>query len=451
LPRERRREEVLWFALVFALGAAGCTKPQRDVVAGELVTFNDNGAWSWFQDERALVDRERDLLLVASIPSGDGPGSAGRRGGVEVVSYDLSTREKKRHVLDHVGDDERNAPAILLRPDGRYLVMYANNNADKLSRYRVSKEPHDPGEWTKRQTFDWSAVGCDSNVTYANLVYLAAEDRTYNFARACFKSPNLLVSEDRGETWSYGGLLLTGKRKARVNAYVKLSSNGIDRIDFVATERHPSDFETSLYHGYIEGGQLYRTDGSMVDDDLFDEESPEPSAFTPVFKTGSEVSGVKLTHAWPADFHANASGLHAVLTARVNGNAEDHRFVYATLENGEWRLSLLAKAGGPLIKGEKDYTGLAAIDPDRPGEVYVSTPIDPRSGEATAHYELYKGVTRDAGKSWAWSAVTTGSTMDNVRPIVPAWGEGTAVIWMRGRLSGPQAYRTSVVGIIERR
>ena len=28
----------------------------RDLVNGNLVQFNDNGTWSWYQDERALMD-----------------------------------------------------------------------------------------------------------------------------------------------------------------------------------------------------------------------------------------------------------------------------------------------------------------------------------------------------------------------------------------------------------
>ena len=36
--------------------------------------LNDNGAWCWFQDERALVDPERRLLVVGSIASVGGKG-----------------------------------------------------------------------------------------------------------------------------------------------------------------------------------------------------------------------------------------------------------------------------------------------------------------------------------------------------------------------------------------
>ena len=42
--------------------------------------LNDNGAWCWFQDERALVDPERGLLVVGSIASVGGK-DGDRRGG----------------------------------------------------------------------------------------------------------------------------------------------------------------------------------------------------------------------------------------------------------------------------------------------------------------------------------------------------------------------------------
>ena len=37
-----------------------------DYVAGTLIVFNDNGAWSWYQDERAIVDPAAGALLIGS-------------------------------------------------------------------------------------------------------------------------------------------------------------------------------------------------------------------------------------------------------------------------------------------------------------------------------------------------------------------------------------------------
>ena len=47
-----------------AVGTPGGTS---DYVAGTLIVFNNNGAWSWFQDERAIVDSVAGTLLVGSV------------------------------------------------------------------------------------------------------------------------------------------------------------------------------------------------------------------------------------------------------------------------------------------------------------------------------------------------------------------------------------------------
>ena len=39
-------------------------------MVGNLVTFNDNGGWCWYQDERAVVDKTGNKLVIASIASG---------------------------------------------------------------------------------------------------------------------------------------------------------------------------------------------------------------------------------------------------------------------------------------------------------------------------------------------------------------------------------------------
>ena len=52
---------------------------------------NDNAAWCWFQDERALVDPTSNLLVVGSIASTGGVDGEQRGGNVEVTVVDLST------------------------------------------------------------------------------------------------------------------------------------------------------------------------------------------------------------------------------------------------------------------------------------------------------------------------------------------------------------------------
>ena len=65
----------------------------------DLIVFNDNGAWSWFEDERAVVDEFGGVLLVSSVANGSGSGGAARHGNVEVTTFDLAETSTERTVL----------------------------------------------------------------------------------------------------------------------------------------------------------------------------------------------------------------------------------------------------------------------------------------------------------------------------------------------------------------
>ena len=53
--------------LVFGAGL-----PAQDRVHGHLINFQDNGAWSWFEDERSIVDPLRGRILVGSCADNGG-------------------------------------------------------------------------------------------------------------------------------------------------------------------------------------------------------------------------------------------------------------------------------------------------------------------------------------------------------------------------------------------
>lgn len=77
-----------------------------------IVTFNDDGAWSWFQDERAIVDRGK--LIIGSVAAGTDDKS--RKGDIEVVTYDIGSGNKtlsqlRDKLLDARGAyDDHNSP-----------------------------------------------------------------------------------------------------------------------------------------------------------------------------------------------------------------------------------------------------------------------------------------------------------------------------------------------------
>jgi hypothetical protein len=449
---------------IFLLTLTAFTRPalaaEVNQIAGNLFTLNDNGAWSWYMDERVIVDPTAGKILASSVGNASGSGGSARAGDIEVATYDLASGQTARFTLhDNLAADDHNAAALLIRPDGRYLAMYTKHNAEKYSYYRVSTNPHDATSWGAEKTFDWSATpGSDFNATYSNLFYLSAENRTYNFARANNRSPNMMISSNAGDTWTYGGKLFsTTTNVGYVNGYFRYATNGVDRIDFIGTEHHPRDFNNNIYHGYIQGGKMYRSDGSLVDNNIFDNSAPNQTSLTKVFSSDPENGSQEFTRAWTTDLEIDASGNpYAIFTVRANdipvnsAGYKDHRFFYARYDGAQWHVHQLAKAGERLYTSEQDYTGLVALDPHDPNTVYMSSTIDPRDDASLAFHELFRGVTADLGATWNWTPITFNSQMDNLRPTVAHWDDQhTALLWMRGTYRSMFDYDLDIVGLTQ--
>ncbi|TWT91727.1 hypothetical protein Pla108_42100 [Botrimarina colliarenosi] len=460
--------------------------PPKDVVHGNLVQFANNGAWSWFQDERAIVDAQRGQLIVGSIANRDGYGGESVDGHVQTTHFNLSTGVRTRYThndLESYGaGDDHNVPALLKKSDGDILAVYAAHNRldgveDDRSYYRTYDA--EAQAWGAESEYHWwdvipSNAPGNGGTTYSNVFQLSAEDpdgdgvgRLYNIARTN-QSPHIMYSDDNGGTWQYGGQLTKQASgppsSSYVNGYYKYVSNGVDRIDLIATEFHPRDYNNSLYHAYIQNGKLYNSDGVVIDDNLFDAaESFDPGNvsstddFTQVFQSGTSSN----SRVWNTDVQTYEDGSISVLfKARAGGfgshssGAGDHRVWFARFDpqTTEWTTTEIAKAGGQLFPGnETDYTGLGALHPQDPNTIYLSTEIDPTTDEQLAHHEIYRGETADAGQTWTWTAVTENSSYDNLRPIIPSWDENsTAVLWWRGSMDNSHDYDTAVVGVIDR-
>lgn len=407
-----------------------------------------NGAWTWFTDERAIVDtdagRDGPRILIGSVTAErDTTG-----GHIDVLWWDVGSGETGHFRLhEELERDDHNVPALFVRPDGRYLAMYSKHGNDSYTRWRVSTNPHDPAEWEPERTLDNGA-----GTTYCNVYRLPHDDagdgRTYCFTRTVNWDPNVLVSSDAGSTWAYGGRLLRQDAPDR-RPYVRYTGDG-ERIHFTTTDDHPQTYNNSIYHGYVEDGKLFDSSGTVLNEDVFSDgtNAPEPDDLTTVFEANTEFDQIRMTHGWTIDTAIDAAGRPiALFQARADGDPTDHRFFYARYDGTEWEVSYVAKAGPPLYAGEDDYTGLGAIDPDTPTSVVLSTPIDPRDDSELDHYELFAASTSDGGTAWDWAPLTPDATADNFRPLLPASDEATdALVWMRGEYASYTRWETDVVG-----
>lgn len=419
-----------------------------DDVAGELITFNDNGAWVWFTDERAIVDTATNQIIVTSVADQSGTGGLSRNGDIEIASYNFETESITRQTLaNSLEANDHAQPAIYRRTDGRYAVAYSRHNDTSGSRFIVSTNPGDITSWSSV-----SFVNSGSPATYLNLHYLPNDNngvgRLYNFVRSENFDPNVHISNDEGTTWSYAGKLVTEGSSSQ-RPYARYASDG-EKIHVSVTEHHPRNLQNSIYHGYMQDGALYNTAGSIVDANIFDANGVSTTNLTQVFENGTSFGGTVMNRAWTVDNAIASDGAPVtVFQVRANDSDADHRFIYGKWNGSGWQLNELAKAGSYLYQAENDYTGLVAIDPNDANRVYISSTVDPRDDKTTDHYEIYEGVTADDGVSWDWSAITENSTMDNIRPIVPEWDdENTAVLWLRGEYTTFIDYDLDVVGIV---
>jgi hypothetical protein len=457
----RCRFGVLLLAILLP-GPSAAAGETKDYVAGSLVQLNDNGAWSWFMDERVIVDRGR--LIVGSVRA-VGPrqdrGKDPDSGNVEISVYEIATGKVDNVVLHrHFEQDDHDVPAFLVLPDGRYLAAYSQHGQERRFYFRIS-EPNDPLTWGDATVVetpgDDAAPYSGNNVTYANLFRMPS-GRIYNFFRGFDLDPNYMYSDDAGASWTYGGRVLRGRDG--YSPYLKYAFDGESKIHFVATEDHPRNHDNSLYHGILFDDKIHGSDGKVLAE-LSTTTEPAIAAWelTRVFRGDADHV------AWMCDIELDADERPYVAFTVQRGGAglpptkggEDHRFYYARWDGEKWDVHEMAYAGKRLYPYEDDYTGLAALDPSDPDMVYISTDADPASGEplisnadGQRHHELFRGRTKDGGATWTWEALTANSSCDNLRPLVPKWDDPrTALAWMRGKYTyNAGEWSTAVVGMI---
>jgi hypothetical protein len=412
-------------------------------VAADFIQLNDDAGWCWFEDERVLI--VGDQLVAGSVAMGTR--DPARKGDIEVMSYDLKGGNIIRHTLhQQLQADDHNSPALLRRTDGRYLAMYSKHGPENRIYYRVTVRPGDVSEWREEHVFVPSE---SSRVTYSNLHWLSDDNRgrgrLYNFFRGFDNTykPSWMYSDDEGETWTAGGLLVDFPVTVRHRPYVKYASDGKATIHFAFTEGHPANYDNSIYHVYFRAGQLHRSDGTVIR--ALRDGPVVPAEATRIF-TG-DPNNVGWIHDLALDDLGRPRLVYSVQKdsaglGRGQGG-HDLRYRFARWDGKAWQDGEIAYAGERLYAGEDDYAGGICVHPDDPQTIFISTNVDPDTGEklTSGHYEIFRGTMPTGAVKCTWTPVTKNSALDNLRPIVPKWKRGkTALLWLRGKYSSYTNY-----------
>lgn len=423
----------------------GAPQPHRP-----FFVLNDDAGWCWFEGPRAIVHQGK--LIAGTVANGRR--QPDRRGDIEATVYDLGSGERTVFELhDRLQADDHNSPVFLVRPDGRILTVYAKHGPENHFYYRISV-PNNPAQWEPTRTFTPSA---STRLTYQNLALLRAEtNRIYNFFRGLNNTwkPSYACSDDGGQSWRTGNVVI-GSPAAR--PYVRYASDGERTIHLFYTEGHPRDYDNSVYHIFYRAGLLHRSDGSAIA--KLTDGLRAPDEGTRIFKGDPDHV------AWCVDIALDRRGYPCVVYSVQLGSAglppreggADHRYRYARWNGERWIDQPLAFAGTRLYAGEDDYTGLAALDPGDPDVVYISTNADPGSGaplisaaDGQRHWEVFRGSTADAGRTWSWTPVTANSNVDNLRPVALDVSGTKILLWLRGQYFSYTRYELDLVCSITR-
>lgn len=419
-------------ASVVAITAAALTLPATQPVSAgaqavptttqSAVTALGNGAWCWFGDPRAVrVTGQRDQDVVGWIDT---------HGGVTVDAIDRRTGQQQKVVLGHLREDDHSDPSLLVEPDKRITAFYSGHSGKHMY-YRTTVRPEDVSAWGPTHKLASNSPG-RFGYTYPNPVVLPSEgNRLWLFWRGGNWEPTFATRSSNGH-WSSAKDLIgsPGQRP-----YLKVASNGRDRIALAFTDGHPRNVQTSIYYAEYRHGELWTASGKSLG---------RPGA-RPIHPSHAEIvydaksSGVR---AWVHDVSYDAQGRPVIVFATFPSK-DNHEYWYARWTGNHWDRHQIVGAGPSISDAEHQYSAGIVLDHKDPSIVYLSRKIG-----STRQVERW--TTPDGGSSWQHQALTQGTGVDSIRPVVVreaanATGPSSDVAWLSGRYGAYRDYGTKVV------
>ena len=445
---------------VFITGLAIFTSVRASAQTNFAQLASD-GAWTWFNDPRAIFHNGK--LYFGFVRSADS------KSVLDV--FDLSTGQNSDlWVSAFTQLDDHNNPGLLSKQDGKLLAVYSRHLSDQYFAYRLSSStnPVSSADWGAEQHIANSGAA----MTYANPFQLSSESgKIYNFCRNTNYNPTVYTSVDSGTNWSAPQILIkagTGSTRP----YVKYSCDYTNRIEFLYTDGHPREvISNSLYHLYYQTNTFSKTDGTFVKNYsglpiLHD--SGERGSVIYQYSTAAQSDPnqwIPRGRSWCWEIASQTNGqpacVFSVMVSNVMGTTQgtDDRiyYYYARWTGAAWQKRFIAQAGKPLYAAENDYAGGICLDPTDVNTIYISsdalnpfdltqtTNVPLRAGN---RYEIWRGNTTDGGLTFAWSQITSNSSLDNIRPYIPRRNGGEqCLLWLRGTYASYTSYALSIVGL----
>lgn len=395
--------------------------------SGSYQSLTFNGSWCWFSDPRAVYYEGRHKRTYC--------GWVDNFGDIQIGFYDHETHEIHSSVLyDNLQADDHDNPSILFDEQGRLLIFFNRHGGSSLYLVR-SAEPEEITTWGPVKQLHLNdpevlkKMNCADEYTYTCPVMLSAEHgRIYLFWRGADSKPTYSYSDDDGETWTAGKIFFMPERIYNGRRpYVKIYSDGVDKIHFTLTDGHPRDEQkNNIYYMYYKGGSFYKASGEKIKDAKDLPVKPEEADLVYDASRGN-------ARAWNWDVAQDKDGNPVIAYAKFP-NDSTHIYSYAAWDGKKWNNDDLVNSGRwfqQTRKGTKEsepnYSGGMGIDHESPNILYLSVNRD-------SVFEMEKWETTNQGKSWKVEKITSGSSNDNVRPFAvrnAKEGSPLQVLWMQ--------------------
>lgn len=389
----------------------------------------EDGAWSVHQRPRAIFRGGK--TFVGSVTSG---------GDIAVTQYHHSDGTARTKRIFANGADDHASPALYIRDDGRILVASANYAGDSASIYYVlSDNPLDVGSWGSVGKFT-SPTG---QIGYPQPLPWNGNIRMYHRTGKNGWAWVYRVSADGGNTWgSEQDVLHFGENWQYVHPYRDGS-----RIHFANGDHRLPD--PSIRHWYLEGGDYYTTDGSLIQSE--NNALTNPNDITTVFDASATGNSPAKTYDIKTDENGNPyiTFIEHVDTGSGGGDG-DYRARWARWDGSQWIVgSEITPMGGAMAERHYYESGIC-LDSQDPSTVYISVEQDNRN------YQIQEWTTNDDGSTW--SKVNDLSSADATitdptkrgRPVSPRnHNDVLNVAWWIGEYSRYTDYDTQIQSVVD--
>lgn len=387
-------------------------------------------------------------------------------GNIKATQMDFLTGQKTDVLVrSFFQPDDHNNPTFLVLPDERVLIIYSRHTDEAAFYYRVSQKPGDITTLGQEKK-----IVTQNNTTYPSPFLLSDDPEHFylcwrgigwhpTIARITLPDANDDVVVDWGP---HQMVQSTGARP-----YAKYCSNGKDKIYFTYTTGHPDNEQPNwLYLNVINiNAKPNAATGKVsVRPTLNDIQGRELSVIENgkfnVSKTSTYKSVYPFTvvddpanlRNWVWQIVLDQEERPRIAMVRINGGKNQHEYYYARWTGTAWALTDICDGGGKFHPSNTEYcySGGMSLDPQNPGDIYLSKPTQGEHGNV---FELWKYSVDANGKVVNQEQLTRDSEKNNVRPFfLPgsaesplrlAWMYGDYYYWMVNK-NYPKGYPTAI-------